>query len=388
MKILLLGEYSRLHNSLKEGLIALGHEVVIVSNGDGFKNYPADYSIRPNWSNNKWVNYFRQIIFKIFQFDIATLEQGIRFYFLLHKLKGFDVVQLINEQPIKTLRSFEKYFLNKIFKQNKCVFVLSSGVDYISVRFLLDGKLPKTIIQPYLENPSLKKEYIYLLEYVSSEHKKLHDFVYQNCKGIIASDMDYVLPLQGNKKFLGLVPNPVNTNTLEYTTLNFSTKIVVFLGINKWNHHQKGISFFQKAIEIIRTKYPEKIEIIIVENIPYKDYINLYNKAHILLDQCFAYDQGYNALEAMAKGKVVFTGAEKEFLEHYNLQEDEVAINAKPDVDYLVEKLSMLIENPSMIEAIGTKARNFIEKEHNYIKIAEKYLAVWDKQKLSEEEEH
>jgi hypothetical protein len=30
-------------------------------------------------------------------------------------------------------------------------------------------------------------------------------------------------------------------------------------------------------------------------------YINSYNKAHILLDQVYAYDQGYNALEAMAK---------------------------------------------------------------------------------------
>ena len=40
-----------------------------------------------------------------------------------------------------------------------------------------------------------------------------------------------------------------------------------------------------------------------------------FDTAHILLDQVYAYDQGYNALEAMAKGKVVFTGAEKEWEE-------------------------------------------------------------------------
>ena len=45
MKILLLGEYSRLHNSLKEGLVALGHEVIIVGCGDKFKKLPVDYSI-------------------------------------------------------------------------------------------------------------------------------------------------------------------------------------------------------------------------------------------------------------------------------------------------------------------------------------------------------
>ena len=51
MRILLVGEYSRLHNSLKEGLLALGHEVVLVGNGDHFKNYPVDISIDSSFLN-------------------------------------------------------------------------------------------------------------------------------------------------------------------------------------------------------------------------------------------------------------------------------------------------------------------------------------------------
>ncbi|MES2748457.1 MAG: glycosyltransferase, partial [Bacteroidota bacterium] len=136
------------------------------------------------------------------------------------------------------------------------------------------------------------------------------------------------------------------------------------------------IAFFEKALEIIATKYEDVIEIIITESLPYNDYIKLYNKAHIVLDQVYAFDQGYNALEAMAKGKVVFTGAEKEFTSYYQLNE-EVAINALPDVAYLVTELSYLIENKERISAIGKRARNFIENEHQYIKIAEKYLATW-----------
>jgi hypothetical protein len=54
-----------------------------------------------------------------------------------------------------------------------------------------------------------------------------------------------------------------------------------------------------------------------------------------------------------------------------------VNINAKPDVDYLVNQLSFLIDNPNEILAISKNARTFIEKEHNYIKIAEKYLQTW-----------
>jgi len=78
----------------------------------------------------------------------------------------------------------------------------------------------------------------------------------------------------------------------------------------------------------------------------------------------------------MAKGKVVFTGAEKEFMEHYNLKE-RVCVNALPDVDSLVKELSYLIENPTKLIAIGKRARAFIEKEHNYVEVAGKYINAW-----------
>jgi glycosyltransferase involved in cell wall biosynthesis len=95
------------------------------------------------------------------------------------------------------------------------------------------------------------------------------------------------------------------------------------------------------------------------------------------MDQVYSKDQGYNALESMAMGKVVFTGANLEFLSHFNLEEDEVCIDAKPDVSYLVDKLSYLIENPEKITEIGNNAQKFITREHHYIEIAKKYLNLY-----------
>ena len=46
-------------------------------------------------------------------------------------------------------------------------------------------------------------------------------------------------------------------------------------------------------------------------------------------------------------------------------------------MDYLVQELSSLIENPNEILAIGKRAKAFVEKEHDYLKIAEKYLELW-----------
>ena len=140
-----------------------------------------------------------------------------------------------------------------------------------------------------------------------------------------------------------------------------------------------------KALELIENKYYDKVEVIITENIPYTEYITLYNNAHILLDQVYSYDQGYNALEAMAKGKVVFTGAEEEWRDYYNIKENKVAINAKPNVENIYRNLEFLIKNPEKLTEIGNGARLFIEMHHNYIDIAQKYIDAWTQKTIEPE---
>lgn len=377
MRILLIGEYSRLHNSLKEGLVALGHEVILVSDGDAFKQYPSDFFYIPKSTTKGILNIVRQAIFRIFKHDISYWERGMRFYRLLPKLKNYDVVQLINEAPIKTVPRFEKFLLNKVILQNGKTFMLCCGIDYTVVKYMLDKKPRYSLMDPYFKDKSLLPEYRFIFEHISKSHKKLHNFIYEKVTGVIASDMDYALPLKGNSSFIGLIPNPVNFKKLNYTEPYVDDKIIIFLGFNQWTYNHKGIPYFEKALEKIKEIYSDKIDIIIAKTLPYNEYINIYNKAHILLDQVYSYDQGYNALEAMAKGKVVFTGAEEEFMQYYNLSE-RVAINALPDVEALVSELSYLIENPEEITAMGKKAHDFVVNEHDHVKVAGKYLEKWN----------
>lgn len=379
MKILLLGEYSHLHSTLREGLVALGHDVLLVGDGDGFKNFPVDISVRATISEKPFIKTLKLALFRLFKFDLAAFERGIRFCIESRRLKDFDVVQLINEKPIKTLPFLERFLLKRLFKHNPKVFLLSCGIDYISLQYMLNKKFRYSLMNPYFSDKTTEKHYHYILDYNSKSHKKTHSLVLENCEGIIATDFDYVLPLVGHRKFLGLIPNPVKSDELEYQPIIVADKINILLGINRGTSIKKGIPFFEKALQIIKGKYPDKVEITIVENLPYAEYIKQYDKAHILLDQVYAYDQGYNALEAMSKGKVVFTGAEKEFLQHYNLEDDEVCINALPDVGTIVEKLSWLVENPEEISRIGKNAREFIEREHHYVKVAKRYLETWKK---------
>ena len=377
MKILLLGEYSRLHNSLKEGLVALGHTVTIVGSGDDFKKYDADHSIHSAIFSSFWlIRKGKNLVYKTTKIDLEKIERAVRFYFLLPKLKGYEHVQLINSDAIETYPFLARFLYKKMFQNIESRSLLVCGDETPVIDYLFKKEMKYSVLTPYFEDKSLRKKFEFPLKYRTKSYRKTFNWMHNNCNSLIASDLDYKIPLEAMKYKTHFIPNPINTDTIKFKESEIDNKVVIFLGINRGSYIKKGISLFEKALTIITEKYGSKVEIIVTENIPYNQYIELYNKAHILLDQVYAYDQGYNALEAMAKGKVVFTGAEKEFTKHYNLTE-QVAINALPDVDSLVNELSFLIENPSEIIVIGKRARTFIEKEHHYIEIAEKYLKAW-----------
>lgn len=379
MRILLVGEYSRLHNSLKEGLLQLGHDVVIVGNGDGFKNYPVDIFLNHSF-HKPFLKKLKVAFYKLTSIDLGSLEVYLKALFQMKNMKGFDVVQLINESPLVIEAKYEKRFIKRLLKHNQKLVLLSCGIDHQCMSYMMQGKFRYSIMSPYLNDKSLVDLYKFQLQYLNKDYTDLHQFIYEHCHGVIATDMDYHLPLVGHPKYLGLIPNAINTERIAYIPMNvINGKIKIFHGVNTSAVIKKGNQYFSEALKIIEEKYPDQVEINTTYSIPYKDYIKLYDGCHILLDQVHSYDQGYNALEAMAKGKVVFTGAEQEWLDYYNLEADTVAINALPDVDYLVKKLSWLIENPEHIITISKNARRFIEKEHDLLTITNTYLEAWKK---------
>lgn len=377
MNILLIGEYSRLHNSLKEGLQQLGHQVVLFGFKDGFKDFPVDIPLYRQWDSGI-LKKIKVGIFRLTGFDMGSYLTYRQFLKHQNRLTGFDVVQLINENSFFCQPDYEQRILTFLFANNKKTFLLSCGDDYTNVQYNFAHPEMKSVVQPYLMGKIRDKDFINVLKFQQPGFRRLHDFIYKNIAGVIASDLDYRPALLDDAKFLGLIPNPINTDAIGFEPLPVSGKIVIFLGINRESYYKKGIDYFEEALGIIRSKYPGKIEIIITRNLPYQAYIKKYAAAHILLDQTFSIDQGYNALEAMARGKVVFTGAEAEFVKYYRLDQS-VNINAIPDVSSIVDALSHLIEHPEAITEIGNNARKFIEQEHDYRTIAQKYLSAWHK---------
>lgn len=376
MKILLVGEYSRLHNSLKKGLIELGHNVTLIGTGDLFKNYPVDISLKPTiFTNKRFPHFIRKVFLRLTNKDLAQWEIGYKFQKLLPKLKGFDVVQLINSHSLGTFPKNEKKLLKKLFQQNENIFLMACGDDYPVIKHYLDGNERYHILTPHFEsNGEISADFS--LKYVTPPYQDLFYFVYNNVKAVIPSDVDYKLPWAKWDKIKKVIPNPILIPDT-YEPIDCSQrKIIIFLGINTLNYAKKGYKYFEEALIKIENNYKDKVDIRCTRNLPFNEYVHHLETCDILLDTIYAYDQGYNALEAMARGKVVFTGAEDEFIEHYQLHH-KVNINTLPSVESIYKELEQLILHPKTINEIGKNARLFIEKEHDYKRIAKKYIDTW-----------
>src|SRR5690606_19367621 len=252
--------------------------------------------------------FIRKAYLRIFKKDPAEWEMGFRFKRMLPQLKNYDVVQLINSHSIGTYPHVEIKLLKKLFEQNGKIFLMGCGDDYPVVKYLMDGKMRYHMLTPYFEKDSTMKA-DFSLKYLTEPYKKLFDFVYENAEAVIPSDVDYKIPWQEWKKVAELIPNPIIISENYVPIKTEGRKIKILFGINTMNYHKKGYQFFEEALDTVEKKYPQLVDVKRTKNLPFSTYVKELEACDILMDNVYAFDQGYNALEAMSRGKVVFTGA-------------------------------------------------------------------------------
>lgn len=378
MKILLFGEYSGFFNHLKSGLLELGHDVTHAARADGFKNYNVDINLEARVLDSTFWLTLRKIIYKIFEYDVAGLQVLRNFKKNKHRFTGYDVVFLINPFPLQTHPKLEKQILEHLFENNSKVFLSACGDDYHYINFLQSADLNYSILDPIRKDASKRQYFRDSLKYLKSSQKELHDYVLSRCKGVISANIDYAMAYENTPKYLGYAPFPFKAKYLHGKVKESDDKIYIFHGINTYNYYKKGNDIFKKALDLIEARYPEKIKIFETENLSYKAYVKAMANADIVLDQVYSYSQGYNALEAMSQGKVVFSGAEDEWLKFFSVEKDTVVINTLPDATYIASKLEQLITDKAKMSAIKSKAKAFVETNHNAKQQAEAYVKLWN----------
>jgi glycosyltransferase involved in cell wall biosynthesis len=98
-----------------------------------------------------------------------------------------------------------------------------------------------------------------------------------------------------------------------------------------------------------------------------------------ILDQLYSYTPSMNPLEAMSKGIICIGGGEPENYEILGETELHPIINVQPNYESVYHELEQLVLHPERIALLKRQSRQYIERHHDYILVAQKYLALYEK---------
>lgn len=356
MKILLLGEFSSLHRNLQEGLIEIGHEVILASSGDGYRNVYRDIDLAKK--NNLG-------LFK-------NAELFYRLQKITNNFKGYDVVQLMTPVAFPKKFGINKFLLGRIKDNNDKLFLVGAGAtgqniiiaDFLKKQF----KYPEICQSKLSDNKNLWSQ--------TEEGRKYNEWFHELIDGYIPIMYEYAQGYRNlnYQKLKNTIPIPVNLDKIEYIGNSVKNKIVIFHGITR---EGKGTHIISKALENIQSRYPNEVEIILKGNMPLKEYLEILNKANIVIDQTYAVSYGVNAVYNLAKGKIVMGGGEDECLKEFGVTKSPL-IPILPNVRDIEMKLEKLIEEKDSFEEQGYQSRLFAEKIHDYKKVAHQYVQTWN----------
>ena len=352
MNILLFGEYSGLHNNLKNGLQKLGHSVKIAANGDGFKKLESDISLGSSSPNL-----------------YGKLERLILPFLKIKDFEGYDITQFINSNPL-TVCTVNKLLSKKILSFKGKKFLLACGDDPVFYQ-----NLSKFRYHPYssVENDNLNHIPTYSKTYVD-----IHNLFVESVDGIIPAMIEYADGYRKHPKIQSTIPLPIDTENIIYKDNIINSKIHFFHGLNR--PFFKGTSIIEEALKRLESKYPNDVKITIAGNMSQKEYLTVLDSVNVVLDQCKSYSYGMNTLYSLSKGKLVMSGSEPEALEELGIDESKCPIlNIQPDVNQIYEQLVLLLEKRNEIRDLGYDSRKFVEKYHDSEIIAKKYIEIWQK---------
>lgn len=359
MKILLVGEYSGFHNSLKEGLIALGHEVILLAHEDGFKKLHSDISWKTGEDN---------VLNKLY--TLFTLNSNI------NKLKNFDIIQFINPSIFPDRFNLNELLIDKLLKNNGKSFLVGAGDDSIVWEYWKNSK-KNNIKYSWIEEG---RGYEFLEEgkgqnyYEVKKNIDWNNFLARKVNGIIPILLEYSYPYKNFDNLCPTLKIPINTDKIKFKENIVINKPVVFHGLNRYG--VKGTKHVEDAFRILEDKYPGKIDLIIKGKMPYTDYLELINNTNLCVDQTNSYSLAVNALTNMAMGKVTFGGVEDEYLSELGVRSCP-AFNIVPDGKQIAGAIEQVVFDNTQIKDLGIQSREFIEDNFNYIEVAKEYLNTW-----------
>lgn len=365
MKILLVGEYSNVHWTLAEGLRALGHQVVVVSDGDVWKDYPRDIDIRRR-SLGRW----------------DTLRFLLRLERVFADLRGFDVVQLINPVFLDLKAERITRYYEKLRRHNGKIILGAYGMDTYWVRASLDCQTFRysdfNLGSQERHSPKLDAQ---INDWTGGTAKEtLNLRIAQECDGIVAGLYEYYRAYQPHwADKLAYIPFPIRIDEAYQTHLSLMEqgKVHFFIGIQSTRNVYKGTDIMLSALEQLEHDYPHLVVVHRAQNVPFSTYQQMINSSDVLLDQLYSYTPAMNGLLAMSHGLVLVGGGEPEHYELLGEEELRPIVNVLPTEESVYAELQRLVLHPDSIPALKEQGIAFVRRHHDYRRVAQQYIDFW-----------
>lgn len=145
------------------------------------------------------------------------------------------------------------------------------------------------------------------------------------------------------------------------------------------NRIAKGSHFIIPVLEKLTKRYPDRIEVHLVEGKSHQEALKIYRRADLVVDQVLSGWYGAFAVEAMAMGKPVLCRIEEEDLKvipaEMAAELKEAVIHAGPD--QLEESLERCLEAPDLLEERGRRCRDYAVRWHHPTYVASLTLAKY-----------
>ena len=354
MKVFLIGDFSGVHYNLKIGLQEINIDAVLASTGDGWKKIPHDV-VLPSPKSSKLTH---QISFRI------------RLFIFFLRIRGFDVVQIMNPDILPTSFFPVWISLHVLRIRNKKLFLLASGSDAMFVTHA-DKRLRYTPLGDHkkydLKSKCHPRDNRKSLSHVSK--------IANLCDGIIPILYEYSVVYEDFPNLKEVIPLPIDTYAICPAPIETIKNIRVFHGRNS-RPGFKGTHYVEEVFEKLKDIYPY-VDFVIAGPMPLSDYLLELQKSTIVIDQINSYSTGMNAIYALAMGKIVIGGSEPEAVTAFGERLSPV-INVTPGTSSLVAALHALLSyNEAQLQELSKLSREYCEEIHNCVSIAKQYSATW-----------
>ena len=395
MKILLIGEASFLHNTLKKGLVERGHRVTTMSDGNGWHDAPRDIDLR---RDGRWGKLG----------GLRVVWQLLRH---LPQLCGNDVVQIHNYQFVPLMYRWNTLLLRFLKLTNRRVVKGCFGDDPQIFRRQAQGvpAYSDTYWSGQLQNAELHRDriaevvehgaeaswrkttriadalvaclYEYWLDYNEPPYAaKLHYIPLPiKCEEMVRwCDGEMVRWCNGEMvRCVGNVTtSPSHPNNSQLAP---SHPLTILIGLQPKRDFMKGAMKIATFVEEVARRHPGKVQIKYVEGVPYDEYMHLLAEADVLVDQLYSYTPSMNSLAAMARGTVVIGGGEEEYYEFIGEKTLRPIINVRPDVpdEENITAIERALFTDGTLERMAQESIQFVHKYHDYRLVAKQYEQLY-----------